>query len=158
MVRFINEMCLVYIFIFEDFIEFLYMFCCVLVSQCEIGIYVVSFVQVLWVVLCEDLDVLLVGELCDMEIICLVLIVVEIGYLVLIILYVVLVVCVVDCIIDVFVEGEKDIVCVLLVEVLQGVVVQILVLFVDGVVWVVVYEVLVVMVVVCNFICEGCSV
>lgn len=45
------------------------------------------FVLGLWVVLWEDFDVILFGELCDSEIICLVLMVVEIGYLVLVILY-----------------------------------------------------------------------
>lgn len=61
-----------------------------------------SFFNVLWVVLWEDLDIVLVGELWDLEIIVFVIIVVEIGYLVFGIFYINLVVGIIDWMLDVF--------------------------------------------------------
>lgn len=66
--------------------------------------------------LCEDFDVILVGELCDLEIIWLVILVVEIGYFVFGILYINLVFKIIDCIIDVFFVEEKFMVCLMLLE------------------------------------------
>lgn len=67
---------------------------------------------------CEDLDVILVGELCDLEIICFVILVVEIGYLVFGIFYINFVLKIIDCIIDVFLVEEKVMVCFMLLELL----------------------------------------
>lgn len=111
MVGYFNQYFDGYILMFEDLVEFIYYSECCLIQQWEVGCYCFLFVVVFCVVLCQDLDVILFGELCDSEIICLVLIVVEIGYLVMVILYICGVVLVVERLIDVFLVEEKDQVC-----------------------------------------------
>lgn len=153
MIDYINKNEYGYIFIVEDLIEFVYILQKCLINQCEVYCDMYGFNEVLCLVLCEDLDIILVGEFCDLEIICLVLIVVEIGYLVFGILYISLVVKIIDCIIDVFLVGEKLMVCLMLFEFLCVVILQVLLKKVGGG-CIVVWEIMVGILVICNLICE----
>lgn len=118
MFDYLNNIKYYYIFIIEDLIEFVYELKKCLVNQCEVYCDIFGFSEVLCLVLWEDLDIILVGEMCDLEIICLVLIVVEIGYLVFGILYIILVVKIIDWVVDVFLVEEKVMVCLMFFELL----------------------------------------
>lgn len=144
-----------YIVIIEDLVEFVYMGCQCIIFYCEVGEYIDSFCEGFKVVICQDVDVIFVGELCDLEIILFVIMVVEMGLFVFGMLYMNSVFKIVDCLIDVFFFDEQVQVCFLFFELLVVVVVQLLLLIVDGKGCVVVYEILLCVKGFGNIICEG---
>lgn len=69
----------------EDLIEMVYELFNQMVVQNKVG---VIFVKVLCYILCQDLDVIMVGEICDLEMVQYVIQVVMMGYFVFLILYI----------------------------------------------------------------------
>ena len=108
----------------EDPIEFVHESRRCLVNQREVGTHTAGFAQALRSALREDPDVILVGELRDLETIRLALTAAETGHLVLATLHTSSAAKSVDRIVDVFPAGEKDMVQAMLSESLQGVVSQ----------------------------------
>lgn len=108
----------------EDPIEFVHESRRCLVNQREVGTHTLGFAQALRSALREDPDVILVGELRDLETIRLALTAAETGHLVLATLHTSSAAKSVDRLIDVFPAGEKDMVRAMLSESLQGVISQ----------------------------------
>lgn len=151
----VNKIWFVYIMMIEDLIEYLYIYGQCMVNQREVGFDIDDFFVVLKHVLCQDFDIILVGEMWDLEMMLVVVMVVEIGYLVFATLYIQLVVQMIDCFIDIFLLYQQQQVWVQFVNCLQGIVMQVLVLICDGKFCIVICEVLIVILVICNFICEN---
>jgi len=116
----------------EDPIEFVHESRCSLVNQREVGTHTLGFATALRSALREDPDVILVGELRDLDTIRLALTAAETGHLVLATLHASSAAQSVDRLIDVFPAGEKDMVRLMLSESLQGVVSQTLCKTADG--------------------------
>lgn len=116
----------------EDPIEFVHESHRCLISQREVGTHTLGFAQALRSALREDPDVILVGELRDLETIRLALTAAETGHLVLATLHASSAAKTVDRLIDVFPTGEKDMVRAMLSESLQGVISQTLCRAADG--------------------------
>ena len=116
----------------EDPIEFVHPSKRSLVSQREVGAHTLGFAQALRSALREDPDVILVGELRDLETIRLALTAAETGHLVLATLHTSSAAKSIDRLIDVFPAGEKDMVRAMLSESLQGVISQTLCKTADG--------------------------
>jgi twitching motility protein PilT len=116
----------------EDPIEFVHASQGCLVSQRELGAHTRSFAAALRAALREDPDVILVGELRDLESIRLALTAAETGHLVLATLHSAGAAKAVDRLIDVFPAEEKSFVRALLAESLLGVVAQTLCRRFDG--------------------------
>lgn len=116
----------------EDPIEFVHASHCSLVSQREVGTHTLGFAQALRSALREDPDVILVGELRDLDTIRLALSAAETGHLVLATLHANSAAQSIDRLVDVFPAGEKDMVRVMLSESLQGVLAQTLCKTADG--------------------------
>jgi len=139
----------------EDPIEFVHHNKSSLINQRELSSHTKSFHQALRAALREDPDVILVGEMRDLETISLAITAAETGHLVLATLHTNSATKTVDRIIDVFPEAQQSQIRVMLSESLRGVVAQSLVKRADGNGRVAVVEVLVNIPAVANLIREG---
>ena len=139
----------------EDPIEFVHHTKNSLINQREVNSHTKSFHQALRAALREDPDVILVGEMRDLETISLAITAAETGHLVLATLHTNSATKTVDRIIDVFPETQQPQIRVMLSESLRGVVAQSLVRRADGNGRVAVVEVLVNIPAVANLIREG---
>ncbi len=116
----------------EDPIEFVHQNVKSLVNQREVGTHTKSFANALRSALREDPDVMLVGEMRDLETISLALTAAETGHLVFATLHTNSAAKTIDRIIDVFPEGQQQQVRTMLAESLRGVVAQTLFRRADG--------------------------
>ena len=132
MVDFVNENRAAHILTVEDPIEFVHASKRSLVSQREVHRDARSFSRALRAALREDPDVILVGEMRDLETIRLALTAAETGHLVFGTLHTVSAAKTVDRIVDVFPAAEKDTVRAMLSESLQAVVAQALLKRIGG--------------------------
>jgi len=132
MVNHINENEYAHVLTIEDPIEFLHIPKKALINQREVGPHTRSFSAALRSALREDPDVVLVGELRDLETIRLALTAAETGHLVFGTLHTVSAAKTVDRIIDVFPAEEKEMVRAMLSESLQAVISQTLLKTRDG--------------------------
>jgi len=139
----------------EDPIEFVHNNKSSLINQREVSSHTKSFHQALRAALREDPDVILVGEMRDLETISLAITAAETGHLVLATLHTNSATKTVDRIIDVFPEAQQSQIRVMLSESLRGIVAQSLVKRADGNGRVAVVEVLVNIPAVANLIREG---
>jgi twitching motility protein PilT len=139
----------------EDPIEFVHHNKNSLINQREVSSHTKSFHQALRAALREDPDVILVGEMRDLETISLAITAAETGHLVLATLHTNSATKTVDRIIDVFPESQQAQIRVMLSESLRGVVAQSLTRRADGNGRVAVVEVLVNIPAVANLIREG---
>jgi twitching motility protein PilT len=139
----------------EDPIEFVHHNKNSLINQREVSSHTKSFHQALRAALREDPDVILVGEMRDLETISLAITAAETGHLVLATLHTNSATKTVDRIIDVFPEAQQSQIRVMLSESLRGIVAQSLVKRADGNGRVAVVEVLVNIPAVANLIREG---
>src|SRR6266480_3006497 len=139
----------------EDPIEFVHHNISSLINQREVSSHTRSFHHALRAALREDPDVILVGEMRDLETISLALTAAETGHLVLATLHTNSATKTVDRIIDVFPETQQAQIRVMLSESLRGVVAQTLVRRADGQGRIPVVEVLVNIPAVANLIREG---
>ena len=124
MIDYINHTKKGHILTIEDPIEFVHQSHSCLVNQREVGRHTQSFTDALRSALREDPDVVLVGEMRDVETISLALTAAETGHLVFGTLHTSSAAKTIDRIIDVFPAGEKEMVRAMLSESLQGVVAQ----------------------------------
>ena len=108
----------------EDPIEYMYKPDSCLINQREVGKDTLSFANALRVVLREDPDIILVGEMRDLETIRLALTAAETGHLVLATLHTNSAAKAIDRIIDAFPGGEKDMIRSMLSESLRVVIAQ----------------------------------
>jgi twitching motility protein PilT len=132
MVNHVNENEYAHILTIEDPIEFVHESKKGLINQREVGHHTQSFSAALRSALREDPDVVLVGELRDLETIRLALTAAETGHLVFGTLHTVSAAKTVDRIIDVFPGEEKEMVRAMLSESLQAVISQTLIKTRDG--------------------------
>lgn len=132
MVDYINGSRRQHILTIEEPIEFLHPSRKCLVNQRQVGRDTESFAAALRSALREDPDVILVGELRDLETIRLALTAAETGHLVFATLHTASATKTVNRIVDVFPAGEKEVIRAMLSESLQAVVAQTLVKRVDG--------------------------
>ena len=132
MVNHINENEYAHVLTIEDPIEFLHVPKKALINQREVGPHTRSFSAAIRSALREDPDVVLVGELRDLETIRLALTAAETGHLVFGTLHTVSAAKTVDRIIDVFPAEEKEMVRAMLSESLQAVISQMLLKTRDG--------------------------
>ncbi len=126
----------------EDPIEFVHQNIKCLVNQREVGTHTKSFANALKSALREDPDIMLVGEMRDLETISLALTAAETGHLVFGTLHTNSAAKTVDRIIDVFPEGQQQQIRTMLSESLRGVVAQTLFTRVDGQGRVAAYEIM----------------
>ncbi len=124
MVNHVNENLNSHILTIEDPIEFVHTSKNCLINQRELGPHTLGFAEALRSALREDPDVILVGEMRDLETIRLALTAAETGHLVFATLHTSSAAKTVDRIIDVFPAGEKDMVRTMLSESLQSVIAQ----------------------------------
>lgn len=122
----------VHILTLEDPIEFIHTPARSRVSQREIGRHSPGFTQALRAALRQDPDVIMLGELRDLDTIRLALSAAETGHLVLATLHSRSAASSIDRLVDVFAAEEKALVRTMLAESLQAVVAQVLVRQVDG--------------------------
>lgn len=139
----------------EDPIEFVHYNKNSLINQREVSSHTKSFHQALRAALREDPDVVLVGEMRDLETISLAMTAAETGHLVLATLHTNSATKTVDRIIDAFPEAQQSQIRIMLSESLRGIVAQSLVPRADGNGRVAVVEVLVNIPAVANLIREG---
>jgi twitching motility protein PilT len=132
MVNHVNEHDYAHILTVEDPIEFLHQPKKSLINQRELSVHTHSFAAALRSALREDPDVILVGELRDLETIRLALTAAETGHLVFGTLHTVSAAKTIDRIIDVFPGDEKEMVRAMLSESLQAVISQILLKTANG--------------------------
>lgn len=132
MLRHRNELTHSHILTVEDPIEFVHTPQQSLVNQREVGRHTQGFSSALRAALREDPDVILVGELRDLETIRLALTAAETGHLVLATVHTSSAPKTIDRLVDVFPAEEKDMVRAMLSESLQGVVAQTLLKTKDG--------------------------
>jgi len=126
----------------EDPIEFVHQNIKSLVNQREVGTHTKTFANALKAALREDPDIMLVGELRDLETISLALTAAETGHLVFGTLHTNSAAKTIDRIIDVFPEGQQQQIRTMLAESLRGVIAQTLFARVDGQGRVAAYEVM----------------
>lgn len=131
-IRKINENRHAHVLTLEDPIEYLYRHDKSLVDQREIGLDSKNFATALRAALREDPDVIMVGEMRDLETISTAITAAETGHLVFSSLHTTSAAQTIDRIIDVFPEGQKDQVRTQLAQVLECVVSQRLVPRADG--------------------------
>lgn len=141
----------------EDPIEFVHENQLSLINQREIGGHTKSFSSALRAVLREDPDIILVGEMRDLETISLAITAAETGHLVFATLHTNSALKTVDRIVDVFPEGQQSQIRVMLSESLRGVVAQSLIPRIDHKGRCPVVEILVNVPAVANLIREGKS-
>ena len=132
MVNHVNENEYGHILTIEDPIEFVHQSKKCLINQREVGPQTLSFSNALRSALREDPDIILVGELRDLETIRLALTAAETGHLVFGTLHTSSAAKTIDRIVDVFPAAEKDMVRAMLSESLQSVVSQSLLKTKDG--------------------------
>jgi len=132
MVDYINDKDYGHILTVEDPIEFVHQSKKCLINQREVGPHTLSFANALRSALREDPDVILVGEMRDLETIRLALTAAETGHLVLGTLHTSSAAKTVDRIIDVFPAAEKEMVRSMLSESLRAVISQTLLKTKDG--------------------------
>jgi twitching motility protein PilT len=132
MVDLINQRRTAHIITLEDPIEFVHAHKRSIVNQREVGVHARSFAAGLRAALREDPDVILVGEMRDLETIALALTAAETGHLVLSTLHTSGAAQAVNRIIDVFPSHQQEQVRVQLAESLVGVVAQLLLPTADG--------------------------
>lgn len=132
MIDYINENTKGHVLTIEDPIEFVHKSKNCLVSQRELGPHTHSFANSLKAALREDPDVVLVGELRDLETISLALTAAETGHMVFGTLHTSSAPKTIDRIIDVFPAAEKDMVRAMLSESLRAVISQTLIKTSDG--------------------------
>ena len=132
MVNHVNENLYSHILTIEDPIEFVHTCKNCLINQRELGPHTLGFAEALRSALREDPDVILVGEMRDLETIRLALTAAETGHLVFATLHTSSAAKTIDRIIDVFPAGEKDMVRTMLSESLAGVISQTLLKKVNG--------------------------
>jgi twitching motility protein PilT len=116
----------------EDPIEFVHQNVKSLVNQREVGTHTKSFANALKSALREDPDIMLVGELRDLETISLALTAAETGHLVFGTLHTNSAAKTIDRVIDVFPEGQQQQIRTMLAESLRGVIAQTLFARADG--------------------------
>ncbi len=155
MVNHINENEQSHIITIEDPVEFVHKSKKSLVNQREVGPNTKSFARALKSALREDPDVILVGELRDLESISLALTAAETGHLVFTTLHTSSAAKTMDRIIDVFPGGEKDMIRAMLSSSVQAVIAQRLLKKKDGTGRVAAYEILVATPAVRNWIREN---
>lgn len=155
MVDLINATQKKHIITLEDPIEFVHRSKNSLVNQREIGPHTRSFATALRACLREDPDVILVGEMRDLETIGLALTAAETGHLVLATLHTKSAPKTVDRIIDAFPPAQQQQIRVMLAESLQGVISQVLLPTRDGKGRVAALEIMVATVAIRNLIREG---
>jgi len=132
LVNHINQSRAVHIITLEDPIEFVHTRSKALVRQREVGVHVASFAEGLRDALREDPDVILVGEMRDLETIQLAITAAETGHLVISTLHASRAPGTIDRIIDVFPEHRQAQVRLQLAESLRGIVAQRLIPAKDG--------------------------
>lgn len=132
MVDHINQTQFVHILTIEDPIEFVHHSKQCLINQREVGPHTQSFANALRSALREDPDVVLVGEMRDLETIRLALTAAETGHLVFGTLHTSSAAKTIDRIVDVFPAEEKDMVRAMLSESLRAVISQTLLKTKDG--------------------------
>jgi twitching motility protein PilT len=155
MVHALNQTQAKHIITLEDPIEFVHTPHQCLIQQREVGAHTLSFSNALRAALREDPDVILVGELRDLETIRLAITAAETGHLVLGTLHTSSAPKTMDRIVDVFPAEEKDMVRSMLSESLNAVISQVLCKRKDGAGRVAAYEVMVGTPAVRNLIREG---
>jgi len=126
MVNYANRTMKKHILTVEDPIEFVHDAKLALINQREVGAHTHSFARALKSALREDPDIILVGEMRDLETISLALTAAETGHLVLGTLHTTSAPKTIDRIIDVFPGSDKDMVRAMLSESLQAVISQVL--------------------------------
>ncbi len=126
----------------EDPIEFVHQNIKSLINQREVGVHTKSFANALKSALREDPDIMLVGELRDLETIALALTAAETGHLVFGTLHTNSAPKTIDRIIDVFPEGQQSQIRTMLAESLRGVIAQTLFAKADGTGRVAAYEIM----------------
>ncbi|WP_137719902.1 type IV pilus twitching motility protein PilT [Methylobacillus flagellatus] len=132
MVDYVNEYQMGHILTVEDPIEFVHQSKRCLVSQREVGTHTQTFSNALRAALREDPDVILIGEMRDLETIRLALTAAETGHLVFATLHTSSAPKTIDRIVDVFPAGEKEMVRSMLSESLRAVISQTLCKTRDG--------------------------
>ena len=153
----INETQQKHIITIEDPVEFVHQHKMSLVNQREIGIDTMSFANALRASLREDPDIILVGEMRDLETIETALTAAETGHLVFSTLHTNSAASTIDRIIDVFPTGQQDQVRVQLASVLEGIVCQQLLPLREGSGRVAAFEVMVANAAIRNLVREGKS-
>lgn len=131
-IDYINQNQSKHVLTIEDPVEFIHKSNRALINQREIGTNTKSFATALKSALREDPDVILVGELRDLETMRLALTAAETGHLVFATLHTGSASKTIDRIIDVFPEGDKDMARTMLASSLEAVVTQLLVKTADG--------------------------
>ncbi|MFZ4651809.1 MAG: type IV pilus twitching motility protein PilT [Rubrivivax sp.] len=132
MINHLNESMYAHVLTVEDPIEFVHESKKCLVNQREVGPHTLSFTNALRAALREDPDVVLVGELRDLETIRLALTAAETGHLVFGTLHTSSAAKTIDRVVDVFPAAEKEMVRAMLSESLVAVISQALVKIKDG--------------------------
>ena len=132
MVNHVNENAHAHILTIEDPIEFVHESKKCLINQREVGPHTLSFANALRSALREDPDVILVGEMRDLETIRLALTGAETGHLVFATLHTSSAAKTIDRVVDVFPAAEKDMVRSMLSESLRAVISQTLLKTKDG--------------------------
>ena len=132
MIHTINTQHRAHIITIEDPVEFIHQNAQSLINQREVSEHTHSFSNALRAALREDPDIILVGEMRDLETISLALSAAETGHLVLATLHTNSAIKTVDRIIDAFPEGQQDQIRSMLSESLRGVVAQALLPRADG--------------------------
>lgn len=132
MIQHINANRETHILTVEDPIEFVHPNLKSLVNQREVGAHTKSFANALKAALREDPDIILVGELRDLETISLALTAAETGHLVFATLHTSSAAKTVDRLIDVFPQGQQGQIRTMLAESIRGVVAQSLFTKADG--------------------------
>ena len=132
MLNHINENMHAHVLTIEDPIEFLHQSKNCLINQRELGTHTLSFSGALRAALREDPDVVLVGEMRDLETIRLALTAAETGHLVLATLHTSSAAKTIDRVVDVFPGDEKDMVRAMLSESLRAVISQTLLRKISG--------------------------
>jgi twitching motility protein PilT len=139
----------------EDPLEFIHPNKKSLVTQREVGTHTTSFAAALRAVLREDPDIILLGELRDLETISLAITAAEIGHLVFGTLHTRTAASTVDRLIDVFPPAQQGQIRTMLAETLKGVIAQQLLVRADGQGRVVAVEILIGTTALANLIREG---
>jgi twitching motility protein PilT len=155
MVNHVNENQYAHILTIEDPIEFVHESKKCLINQREVGPHTLSFSNALRSALREDPDVILVGEMRDLETIRLAMTAAETGHLVFATLHTSSAAKTIDRVIDVFPAGEKDMVRSMLSESLRAVISQTLLKTKDGSGRVAAYEIMIGTPAIRNLIREG---
>jgi twitching motility protein PilT len=132
MINLVNQQKEAHIITIEDPIEFLHPHICSTINQRELGSDTYSFPRALKAVLREDPNVILVGEMRDLETIAAALTLAETGHLVLSTLHTQDAAQSVDRVIDVFPPYQQEQIRVMLASTLKGVVSQVLLPRLDG--------------------------